>query len=110
MLPVAIHISACMNVVQLKCGFGQLLDDGLVVVLEDDMFCVEFVGGYCQQSMPATDLGDSFVCDDLFIVLKLEHLFDHLDFTLPQLKPAFVDAGNDVVGILLVEDDWVFVV
>lgn len=60
--------------------------------------------------MSATDLGNSFVCDDLFKILKLEHLFYHLDFTLPQLKPAFVDSGNDVVGILLVEDDWVFVV
>jgi hypothetical protein len=60
--------------------------------------------------MPATDLGYSFVCDDLLIVLKLEHLFDHFDFTLPQLKPAFIDSGNDVVRILLVEDDWVFVV
>lgn len=102
-LPVSVNVLNCtFYVVKDERRFGQLLNNVLVVILQDELFGFEFMCSHRQQSMPATNLSHWLSINHPSQLFKLKHFLNHLNFTFPQLKTTFIHSWNDIVCVLLI--------
>lgn len=60
--------------------------------------------------MSTADLDYSLVLEGCVEFWQFEYFFKKLDLALPQLEPSLIYTWHDVLGVLFVQYDWVFVV